>query len=275
MTIREAIENALPWLYVKVTYGTDIDKEERTVVHCTLNRLIVAENWMEDGKLFDDGSKKHKLTGNKIWVWDIKNKDYIILDCAENKIDEFEFMFLPSEVGPNYFTNPQTVTESKECFEYLRDVCDYVPQCVNHLSTLKFNSPNTEKIEHFLESHNRKTYEIMDLKWSEVYQPTDKVMKRARANWKKAIMSAKNDAIKYLDNEIDNIKQLKGVIRDDYNVELDDLVQDEAEVLAINDIKTLLNDLPKEINLDKYTSPTELGKYWPPLLLPAPSFVIK
>ena len=99
----------------------------------------------------------------------------------------------------------------------------------------------------------------MDLKWSEVYQPTDKVMKRARANWKKAIMSAKNDAIKYLDNEIDNIKQLKGARRDDYNVELDDLVQGEAEVVAINDIKTLLNDLSKEINLDKYTSPTELG----------------
>tara|TARA_R100000808_G_C2155335_1_gene167524 strand:+ start:707 stop:1489 length:783 start_codon:yes stop_codon:yes gene_type:complete len=260
MTIREAIENALPWVYVKVTYSTDIDKEERTVVHCTLNRLLVAENLLTDGKLFDDGSKKYKLTGDKIWVWDIRNKDYIVLDCAEDKIDEFEFMFLPSEVGPNYFTNPQTDTESKEVFEYLKDVCDYIPQCCNHFSTLKPNLTNVEKIEHFLESHNRKTYEIMDLKWSEVYEPTDEVMKRARSNWKNAIISAKDDAIKYLDNEIDAIVEADGPVE---------------EIEAVQDIKKLLNALPSELDLNIHTTPQELGKFWPPLLLPPPDFVIK
>jgi hypothetical protein len=259
MTIKEALENALPWTYIKVTYDVDVDNEKHTVVHCTLNRLIVAECKLEDGKLFDDGSKKHPLQDDNIWVWDIKNKDYVVLDCAEGAITEFEFMFLPHEVGPNYFTNPKTDTESKEVFEYVRNVEDYVSQCTDYLNQLSPGS-NIEQMHAFPEEHNRETYKVMDVKWSEVYSPTDDTIQHARVNWMKAIVAAKDEAIVYLNDEITSIIAEDGT---------------DEEIEAIEDIKTLLNDLPSEIDLDIHTTLHDIGKFWPPLLLPAPEFIIK
>jgi len=227
-------------LIVKIVSKYDFNKSIQVVYEGTCHPDIVNE-------FGGDVNSQPGKTDENIVIWDFIQKEWVLIPCVD--VQEMEFPGLyDCEFDKNI--TPDMMIRNGLPIDIMSYVKEY--QGCDYASTDRLNIPE-EYLSDILES--------LDISVSDYSSMSDSdLMSTARDRWLNIINEYNNNALKSLEKE--------RVLASDND--------DDETIEEIDIITQMLHDLPIECEnaLKTIDSIDDIARYWPPLLLPGPDFIL-